>query len=58
MPYYVQIDAENRVYAVSQLAGEMDQPDLIPIDNYDEGLLGKIYDPATGEFNDPVEPPA
>ncbi|WP_059040808.1 hypothetical protein [Paenibacillus rubinfantis] len=39
--YYAQIDEEGRVFAVSELAGEIESPDLIPIsqEQYQGGNL-------------------
>lgn len=50
--YYAQIDAEGRVYAVSQLAGEVQEDHLIPINEemYKDGrLLFTRY--AQGKFS-------
>lgn len=56
--YYAQIDATGRVIAVSQLSTPVNAPDLVPIVTYDAALLGQRYDPATGGFLPPPDPPA
>ena len=55
MHYYAQVDGNDIVYSVSCLSGEVDQADMIPIDSYDQSLLGKIYNRDTGEFETPEE---
>ncbi|AWL11934.1 hypothetical protein HMF8227_01459 [Saliniradius amylolyticus] len=49
--YYAQLNAENIVVGVSQLSGEVDNPALVPVPEYDSALVGQQYDPATGEFS-------
>lgn len=51
--YYAQI-TNGLVTAVSELAGEINAPDMIPIWGLDPALLGKAY--AAGEFTDAVPP--
>lgn len=46
--YYAQIDENNVCYAVTQTTGQIDQPDMIEIESYDESLLFKTY--ANGVF--------
>lgn len=53
--YYAQIDSDDIVFAVTQTAGEIISPDMIVINYYDDSLLGKQYNKATGEFAD--QPP-
>lgn len=51
--YYAQIDQNNVVIAVTQTAGAIDAPHMIPIN----GLLditGHSYDPITGTFTAPA----
>jgi hypothetical protein len=54
--FYAQIDANNVVIGVSQLAGEVVTDHMIPIDSYDLTLLGCVRQ-ADGTFVKP-EPPA
>ena len=51
--YYAQI-TNGVVTAVSELAGEVDAPNMIQIDGLDPTLLGKAYE--AGEFIDVVQP--
>ncbi|MGE8321278.1 MAG: hypothetical protein ACN6O3_21210, partial [Comamonas sp.] len=53
--FYAQLQ-DNICVGISQLTGPAEHPDLVEIAAYDETLLGKVYDPATGEFSSP--PPA
>ena len=57
MPYYAQIQA-GRVGAVSELSEVFDpaRPDMVVIEQLDEGLLGQLYDAETGQFS--PAPPA
>jgi len=50
--FYVQVDKNNRVFAISDLAGEVNQEDMIRIDSFDYSLLGKYYNPETGFFEE------
>ncbi len=52
---YAQIDANNNVVAISQLTSENNNPSLISISEYDESLLGLLWDGAS--FIDPPESP-
>ena len=47
--YYAQI-TNGVVTAVSDLSGEVNAPNMIPIDSLDTAFLGKVY--AAGEFTD------
>lgn len=51
--YYAQI-TNGVVTAVSELAGEINAPDMIPIWGLDPALLGKAY--AAGVFSDVAQP--
>ncbi len=51
---YAQLDDNNLVVAVSQLAGTVDDPRLIALPALDETLLGKRYQ--DGEFVMPEQP--
>ncbi len=42
--YYAMINENNIVIGVSNLSGEVEQPDMIRIDEYDGSLLGKLYE--------------
>lgn len=55
---YAQINTGRVVVAVSNLSGPVADPLMIPISVYDESLLGKVYDAASGLFQDaPPLPP-
>lgn len=41
--YYAQINEENICCAVSELAAEMNHPNLISLDELDNSILGKIW---------------
>lgn len=43
MYFYAKIDDENICRGISQLSGIVDNPELIPIENYDVSLIGKIW---------------
>jgi hypothetical protein len=51
--YYAQINDDFICFAVTQTAGLISQPDMIPITSYDISLLGKIW--TNGEWLDPPE---
>ena len=46
--YYAQIDENNICVGISDLSGEVNAPDMIKIDNYNEALLGKKYNNSVG----------
>ena len=46
--YYATLDENNIVKGVSNLSGEVNQPNMISIDTYDDTLIGKKY--IDGEF--------
>jgi hypothetical protein len=50
MPCYAQVDANGRVVGVSDLSGEVTESDMIPIEGFNVGLMGKFYDPVSQEF--------
>lgn len=50
--FYAQINPDGIVFAVSQLANIVEDPSLIHIQNYDETLLGKRYNPTTQQFEE------
>lgn len=39
--YYAQIDLNGICYAVTETSGIIEQADMIPIDGFDQALLGK-----------------
>lgn len=39
---------------ISRLSGEVEHEDMIGIESYDEGLIGKVYNRATGQFSAPA----
>lgn len=47
---YAQINAAQVVVALSHLGGVVDDPHMIAVDVYDPGLIGQVYDDATGTF--------
>lgn len=53
---YAQIDAARIVFAVSQLAVPVQALDMIPIESYDDTLIGKRHDAETGAFVDVASP--
>ena len=53
---YAQIDAARIVFAVSQLAAPVQALDMIPIESYDTGLIGKRHDLDSGSFEEVVLP--
>lgn len=58
--YYAQINETGICVAVSQLAGKVEQENMIEIDNYDISLLGKRWDGEVWEDvpqPDPGPPP-
>jgi len=46
--YYTNLNDNNIVKGISNLSGEVVQPHMIRIDEYDESLIGKKYE--NGEF--------
>lgn len=56
--YYAQIDDDSICMGVSQLSGVVDKPNMIELESYDTGLMGKKW---TGsewiENPNPPEPP-
>lgn len=56
--YYAQLDEAGIVTSVTQAAGVIDAPNMVPIDMLDHALLGQRYDPDQGRFEAPPAPPA
>lgn len=54
--YYAQIDGDSIVVAVTEAAGEINAPHMIPIESLDDSLLRKKYE--GGQFVDVPPPPA
>lgn len=53
--FYAEINEEGICCNVSDLSGEVESPTMIPLETYDETLLGKKY--AEGVWEEvPVEP--
>ena len=50
MHNYAQINEYGVVISVSSLPRSVLDENMIPIENHDEGLLGKTYNRETGEF--------
>ena len=46
--YYATLDEDNIVKGVSNLSGQVEQPNMISINEYDDTLIGKLY--INGEF--------
>lgn len=55
--YYAQIDSERVAFAVTQANAPMSSPDLIALESFDESVLGKRHDEATGTWVAPPAPP-
>lgn len=49
---YAQVDENFIVHSVCILSGEIVDDNSIPIDMYDESLVGKKYNSHTGEFEE------
>lgn len=54
--FYAKIE-NNIVIGISDLSGDVEDNNQIKIDTFDTSLLGKIYDPNTGEFTEPFKEP-
>tara|TARA_R110002124_G_scaffold187363_1_gene354695 strand:+ start:322 stop:744 length:423 start_codon:yes stop_codon:yes gene_type:complete len=48
--FYAQINDDSIVLGISQLKGEVDDPNMVLIDDYDTSILGSLYDPVDGTF--------
>lgn len=49
---YAQVDENYVVHSVCILSGEITDPYAIPIDTYDESLVGKKYNSHTQQFEE------
>lgn len=52
-----QVDANGIVRSIARLKHEIKGNNVIPLEQYDSSLIGKQYDPETGEFNEVEEEP-
>lgn len=57
MPYYAQLDEQNRVSAVTETSGEIESPHMVSVDFMDLDLLGATYNVNTGQFTPAPTPP-
>lgn len=55
--YCAQINEDGVVVALSQVHSPVDSPNLITVSGLDSNLLGRVYNPVTGEFESPPPPP-
>lgn len=58
--FYAQINAARVAYAVTAPAGPIQAPDMVPLDTFDESVIGKRHNAETGEWEalpPPPEPP-
>ncbi|PIF89745.1 hypothetical protein CLU86_0622 [Acidovorax sp. 62] len=55
--YYAQVSAASIVFAVTQVAAEIEAPDMVPIESLDASLIGQRWNPAAQAF-EPGPPPA
>ena len=54
--YYAQINQDRIAYAVTETAGEISQPDMIPLASFDTSVIGKKWN--NGVWEDVPTPPA
>lgn len=54
--YYAQVSAASIVFAVTQVAAEIEAPDMVPIESLDASLIGQRWNPAAQAF-EPGPPP-
>lgn len=52
--FYAQIDANKICFALSQLSNKKTKPGLIPLDFWDESVLGKLW--MGSEWIEPLKP--
>jgi len=48
--FYAQLSEHDVVVGVSALGGEIDAPNMIPLEKFDDSILGQKYDRDTGEW--------
>lgn len=48
--FYAQLDDKGKVYTICELSGEVEGPNLVRTETWDDGLLGSYYDPQTSTF--------
>ncbi|MDA8449853.1 hypothetical protein M4R23_09165 [Acidovorax sp. GBBC 3332] len=53
MRYYVQLSAAGLVVGLTSTAGEIVHDDVVEVPAYEESLIGKLYDRASGGFISP-----
>ncbi|WP_312129338.1 hypothetical protein [Diaphorobacter nitroreducens] len=47
---YAQLDAQGRAVAVTQAAGPLNVPGVVPLESFDETVLGKTWDAEAGAW--------
>ncbi|MDP3229374.1 MAG: hypothetical protein Q8N13_15535 [Acidovorax sp.] len=55
--YYAQVSAGSIVFGVTQVAAEIESPDMVPIESLDVSLIGQRWNPEAQAF-EPGPPPA
>ena len=48
--YYAQVSAGSIVFAVTQVAAEIEAPDMVPIESLDVSLIGQRWNPEAQNF--------
>lgn len=56
MYIYAQIDSEGYCIAISQLSGEINQPNLIKLNSFDTSFMKRKYDILTAQWTDVYMP--
>lgn len=56
MYIYAQIDSEGYCIAISQLSGEINQPNLIKLNSFDTSFMKRKYDISTAKWTDVYMP--
>lgn len=47
---YAQIDSQRRAFSVTQAASELEGADLVALTSFDESVLGRVHNEATGQW--------
>ena len=55
--FYAQVNADHIVLGVTQVAAEINAPDLVPIESLDASLIGKRWNPEVQAFEPGPPPP-
>lgn len=55
--YYAQINQDSIAYAVTAPSGEINQPDMIPLESFATSVIGKRHNAETGEWETLPPPP-